>query len=114
MSHEIDVENLGDENDKTKITGCLYVRDSHIEDIAGEAMRMYSYSNLLHPDVFVSARFLESELVRVCKGLFSNSDEVVGLTTSGGTESILSALLAHRNRGLKAGIEHPEMYHLLI
>ena len=75
---------------------------------------MYSYSNLLHPDVFVSARYLESELIRVCKGLFSGSDEVVGLTTSGGTDSIISAILAHRNRGLKNGIEHPEMYFFLI
>jgi sphinganine-1-phosphate aldolase len=57
----------------------------------------------------VSARYLESELVRVCKTLFSATDETVGLTTSGGTESILSAMLAHRNRGLKKGIEKPEM-----
>jgi sphinganine-1-phosphate aldolase len=77
-------------------------------------MRTYSYANLLHPDVFVSARYLEAELVRVCKELFSSTDETVGITTSGGTESILSAMLAHRNRGFKKGIEHPEMYYLLI
>lgn len=74
---------------------------------------MYSYANLLHPDVFASARFLESELVRIGRSLFTGNDDVVGLTTSGGTESILSAILAFRNRAFQRGVEHPEMYNLI-
>ena len=30
--------------------------------------------------------------------------------TSGGTESILSAMIAYRNRAYQRGIEYPEMY----
>ncbi len=49
---------------------------------------MYSYENLLHPDIFVSARFIESELVKMGIELFHGAKEgACGITTTGGTES---------------------------
>jgi sphinganine-1-phosphate aldolase len=71
---------------------------------------MYGYSNLLHPDVFCSARFIETQLIKICVDLFNGDKEkACGITTSGGTESIIFACLAYRNRGYKMGIKHPEM-----
>lgn len=32
------MKNLGEDPTNTRITGCLYVRDSEIEDICAEAM----------------------------------------------------------------------------
>lgn len=73
-------------------------------------MRMYSYSNLLHPDVFCSARFIESQVIKMGIDLFNGREnEHCGITTTGGTESILLAMLAYRNLGHKNGIKHPEM-----
>ena len=94
----------------TKLTGCVYINDDKIKTIAGEAMRMYAYSNLLHPDVYCSARFIESQLIKITLDLFHGKEgEQCGITTTGGTESILLAMLAYRNRGYKNGIKHPEM-----
>lgn len=71
---------------------------------------MYSYENLLHPDVFYSARFIESELIKIGVELFHGpKDTGCGISTSGGTESILMAMMSYRNIGLKKGIKWPEM-----
>jgi sphinganine-1-phosphate aldolase len=71
---------------------------------------MYSYDNLLHPDVFCSARFIESQLIKLGVELFNGGkDECCGVTTTGGSESIQMAMMAYRNRGYALGIKHPEM-----
>jgi sphinganine-1-phosphate aldolase len=94
----------------TKITGTIYINDSEIESLVGETVRLYGYSNLLHPDLFCSARFIEASLVKLGIELFNgDKDKACGITTSGGTESILFACLAYRNRGYKMGIKKPEL-----
>ena len=71
---------------------------------------MYSYENLLHPDIFVSARFIESELVKMGVELFHGTKVgACGITTTGGTESIILAMMSYRNIGMKKGIKWPEM-----
>jgi sphinganine-1-phosphate aldolase len=40
---------------------------------------------------------------------FNGNENTCGISTSGGTESILFACLAYRNRGYKMGITDPEM-----
>ncbi len=94
----------------TKITGSIYINNSEVESLVGEVCRMYGYSNLLHPDIFCSARYMESELIKLALDLFNGEkDKACGITTTGGTESILFACLAYRNRGYKMGIKRPEM-----
>lgn len=70
---------------------------------------MYGYSNLLHADIFCSARFIETQLIKMGVELFHGKENACGVTTSGGTESILFACMAYRNRGYTMGIENPEM-----
>jgi sphinganine-1-phosphate aldolase len=106
--NNMDKETIGGKN--TKITGTIYVNDGDIESLVGEVVRMYGYSNLLHPDLFSSARFLEAELIKLTLDLFNgDKNNSCGITTTGGTESILFACLAYRNRGYKMGIKRPEM-----
>jgi hypothetical protein len=105
--NDIDLETINGPN--TKITGCIYIKDENLENLAAESFRMYGYSNLLHPDIFCSARFIESQLIKIGIDLFNGNENTCGITTTGGTESILFACLAYRNRGFTMGIEHPEM-----
>ena len=106
--NNVDKEAIGGVH--TKITGSIYINDTEIEGIVSEAVRMYSYSNLLHPDIFCSARFIESELIKMGMDMFnSDKEKGCGITTSGGTESILFACMAYRNRAYKMGIKKPEM-----
>jgi sphinganine-1-phosphate aldolase len=58
----------------------------------------------------MSARFIESELIKIGVELFNGSQETCGITSTGGTESILFAMYAYRNRAIAKGVEHPELY----
>jgi sphinganine-1-phosphate aldolase len=58
----------------------------------------------------MSARFVEAELVKIGIDLFNgNQQETCGITSTGGTESILFAIFAYRNRAIQKGIEQPEL-----
>jgi sphinganine-1-phosphate aldolase len=52
---------------------------------------------------------MEAEIIRMMVNLFNGDSEACGVGTSGGTESILLAMLAYREKGRKNGIEHPNM-----
>jgi glutamate/tyrosine decarboxylase-like PLP-dependent enzyme len=74
------------------------------------SIEYYTYANLLHPDVYVSARFIESQVVKIGVNIFNGVlGETVGISTVSGTESITTAMMAYRNRGYTQGITHPEL-----
>uniref|UniRef100_A0A0M3IFL5 sphinganine-1-phosphate aldolase n=1 Tax=Ascaris lumbricoides TaxID=6252 RepID=A0A0M3IFL5_ASCLU len=70
---------------------------------------MFAYSNPLHPDLFPGCRKMEAEIVRIVCSLLHGGAPSCGTVTSGGTESIILACLAYRNRAYERGIRHPEM-----
>lgn len=93
-----------------KLTGSLYCDDKKIHYIASEAIKIFSYSNLLHPDLFSAARFIDSQLIKIGIDLFNGKDEACGMSTNGGTFSILSAIYAYRHRGeVLNGIKKPNI-----
>ena len=73
------------------------------------AFERYCVSNPLHPDVFPAIRKMEAEVVAMCLRMYNNPTGA-GTTTSGGTESIIMSVKAHRDwaRATK-GITEPEM-----
>ena len=104
MSHSDDkMVNCG------KLTGAVYCNDNKIHNIAGEAAKIYSYSNLLHADMYCSVRFIESQVIKIGLDLFNGKEDSCGMTTSGGTMSILTAMYVYIKRGRKNGIENPEI-----
>lgn len=74
------------------------------------AFERYCVSNPLHPDVFPAVRKMEAEIVAMCLKMYNNPNGA-GVTTSGGTESIIMAVKTYRDwaRATK-GITEPEMY----
>ena len=53
---------------------------------------------------------MEAEVIKMTLDLFNGTPECVGLTTSGGTESIIMAMLAYREWGRKEkGITKPNI-----
>jgi len=67
---------------------------------------LFSSANALHPTIFPSVRKFEAEIVRMTLSMMHGGDEACGALTSGGTESILMAVKAHRDYYKKA---NPEM-----
>ena len=105
-------QNITDDNIKCncgKLTGAVYCSDEEIKRIAGEASKMFLYSNLLHTDLFTYSRYLESELIKIGLNLFNGKEDSCGMTTTGGTMSIINAIYAYAHRARKMGIKKPEL-----
>jgi len=62
------------------------------------AHAMYASGNLLNPMAFQSLRRMEAEVTQATAALFHGPPSTVGVMTSGGTESILCAVAAYRDR----------------
>ncbi|MEZ4403999.1 MAG: aminotransferase class V-fold PLP-dependent enzyme [Kofleriaceae bacterium] len=62
---------------------------------------LYASGNLLNPMAFQSLRGLEAEITQMAADLFHGGPSTVGAVTSGGTESILVAVAAYRDRARK-------------
>ena len=77
-----------------------YVYDSGLADadaVGLEALAMFASSNGLDPTAFPSLLRMENDLVALTGGLLDAPDGYAGSVTSGGTESILLAVLAARH-----------------
>jgi sphinganine-1-phosphate aldolase len=83
--------------------------DAH-EQLMHRAHALYASTNLLNPLAFKSLKQMESELVEMTGRLFHCSG-AVGTVTSGGTESILCAVAAYRDRARRERpwIRRPEL-----
>ncbi len=77
-----------------------YVYDSGLADadaVGLEALAMFAASNGLDPTAFPSLLRMENDLVALTGGLLDAPEGFAGSVTSGGTESILLAVLAARH-----------------
>lgn len=76
-----------------------YVYDSGIaaaDEIGREALTAFAATNGLDPTAFPSLAAMESDLVGLARDLLDAPASAVGVATSGGTESLLLAVLAAR------------------
>ncbi len=93
-----------------KASGAVYHGDSEHIDFLNRVYALHSQSNPLHTDLWPSGVKFEAEIVSMTATMLgaddAGGDEIVGTVTSGGTESIIMAMKAHRDR---AGIAKPEM-----
>lgn len=93
-----------------RVSGAVYHGSKELGDIWAEAFRRFEVSNPIHPDVFPGVRKMEAEVVAMTLGLFNAPESGAGVTTSGGTESILCAVLAARQKAYhERGVTEPEI-----
>jgi sphinganine-1-phosphate aldolase len=93
-----------------KASGAVYHGDPAFLETLTQAYSLFALANPLHPELFPWVRKMEAEVVRMTASLFHGDDQVCGSMTSGGTESILMAMKAYRDRGLvERGIRQPEI-----
>lgn len=112
-----------------RVSGAVYHGGEDLLKLQAEAFNQFGVANPIHPDVFPGVRKMEAEVVamvwlpsrcavRICwltsrrqvLALFNAPSDGAGVTTSGGTESILMACLAARQKAfLERGITEPEM-----
>jgi sphinganine-1-phosphate aldolase len=88
----------------------VYYGGAEVLAVAEEAYRRYSSENALNTDAFPSLRTIQSDVVAIVGDWLQAGDEGAGFMTSGGTESILLAVKAARERGRKEhGITRPNV-----
>ncbi len=88
----------------------VYYAGPDVLAVAEEAYRRYATENALNTDAFPGLRTIQSEVVAIVGGWLDAGDEGAGFMTSGGTESILMAVKAARERGRKErGITTPNV-----
>uniref|UniRef100_A0A8R1Y1Z4 sphinganine-1-phosphate aldolase n=1 Tax=Onchocerca volvulus TaxID=6282 RepID=A0A8R1Y1Z4_ONCVO len=93
-----------------KVSGAIYTdQNSKQNDLLSKIFDIYAFSNPLHPDIFPGCRKMEAEIVRIVANLFHGRLECCGTVTSGGTESIVLAMLSYRNYANAKGISEPEI-----
>jgi glutamate/tyrosine decarboxylase-like PLP-dependent enzyme len=81
------------------------------EELVARAHALYASTNLLNPMAFPSLRRMERELVEMAGALMHAPASLGGTVTSGGTESILVAVAAYRDRARrrKPWLRWPEL-----
>ena len=88
----------------------VYPSHEDVEQVVEEANLLYLHENALNPFRFPSLREMEVEVVEMTGGLLHAPEGFGGAMTSGGTESIIMATLAARERARKErGVERPEL-----
>ncbi len=93
-----------------KTFGMVYSGGPSAHEAAERAAMLYLHENALNTKAFPSLGEIQSEVVGWTAELLHAPKTAAGFLTSGGTESILCAVLAARERGRKErGIDHPEM-----
>jgi sphinganine-1-phosphate aldolase len=72
-------------------------------------MGMHLVCNPLHIEAYAPVVQMEAEIIRMVLNLFNGDESTCGIGTSGGTESILLAMLAYREQGRARGVTNPNI-----
>jgi glutamate/tyrosine decarboxylase-like PLP-dependent enzyme len=95
-----------------KVSGTMYCGDHDHYRFLNEAFGMFAHVNVLQRDMCPSATRFEGEIIAMALDLFNAGAATdaapVGMVTSGGTGSILHALVAYRDHARSTrGIDRP-------
>ena len=92
------------------VSGAVYHGGVDLMKLQAEAFEKFGVANPIHPDVFPGVRKMEAEVVAMVLAMFNAPPGGAGVTTSGGTESILMACLSARQKAYhERGVTEPEM-----
>ena len=93
-----------------KCSGTMYCGDHDHYDFMNEAFGLFAHVNVLQRDMCPSATKFEAEIISMTLGLHHGPQDACGLVTTGGTGSILHAILAYREFGAQTrGITRPNV-----
>lgn len=76
-----------------------YSAGPEVEELAAQAHRRFATENALNTDAFPSLRTIQADVVSFVGSWLGAGDAGAGFMTSGGTESLLLAVKASRERG---------------
>jgi sphinganine-1-phosphate aldolase len=96
-----------------KCSGTMYCGDHEHYAFMNDAYGMFAHVNPLQRDMCPSQTKFEGEIIAMALDLFhaevATDSEPVGLVTTGGTGSILHAMISYRERGEQRGVTKPNV-----
>ncbi len=96
--------------DSGRVSGSIYSGDHDHYAFLTEAFSFYAHANVLQRDMYPSATKMESEIIAMTASMLHGDETTGGLVTSGGTESLVTAMLTYREWGKNVkGITEPEV-----
>ena len=103
MAHRED-----EQGDKGTVSGSLYCGDHDHYAFLGEVFSLFSHANVLQRDMYPSATKFEAEIIAMTSDLLHGSG--VGVVTSGGSESLITALYTYREHARETrGVTRPNV-----
>ncbi|MCP5097737.1 MAG: aspartate aminotransferase family protein, partial [Chloroflexi bacterium] len=95
------------------VSGAVYHGDAEHIEFLNKVYAINSQSNPLHADLWPSTTKFEAEVVSMTANMMGADavdDDICGVVSSGGTDSILLAMKTYRDWARETkGIRHPEM-----
>lgn len=112
-----ELRGLAAEEDATweggRCSGTMYCGDHEHYAFLTEVFGLFAHHNALQRDMCPSATRFEGEIIAMALDLFGadavTDAEPAGMVTSGGTASILQAMLVYREHGRQRGIRRPNV-----
>lgn len=96
--------------DEGRTFGLVFDGGPSVREVADQAASMFLHENALNTHAFPSLAQIQSEVVGWTSELLNGPETAAGFLTSGGTESILCAVKAARERGrIERGVTDPEI-----
>lgn len=100
--------------DAGRVSGSIYSGDHDHYAFLAEVFERFAHANVIQRDMYPSATKMEAEIVAMTAELLHGNAvgeqrDCGGTITSGGTESLLTAMLAYRERGRARGIDRPQV-----
>ena len=103
MAHAEDA--LGD---KGTVSGSIYAGDHAHYHFLGQVFDLYSHANVLQRDMYPSATKFEGEIIAMTSDLLHGTG--IGVVTSGGSESLMTALYSYREEArAERGVTRPNL-----
>ena len=101
-------DEMGDEG---RVSGSLYSGDHEHYEFLSEVFAHYAHANVLQRDMYPSATKFEGEIIAMVSSLLhgDTAKGFAGVVTSGGSESLVTALFAYREQGRERGITQPNV-----
>ena len=96
--------------DSGRVSGSIYSGDHDHYHFQVEAFGYFGHANVLQRDMYPSATKMEAEIIAMTADILHGDENTGGLVTSGGTESLVTAMLAYREWGRNTrGIARPQI-----
>ncbi len=94
--------------DEGLVSGSLYSGDHDHYAFLGKVFSLFSHANVLQRDMYPSATKFEGEIIAMTSALLHGTG--VGVITSGGSESLITALYAYREQARETrGVAAPNV-----